>query len=51
MRRHWRPTTPPWGPEGITDADREAVSERLAAYHEKIATLLMTLNVETRFIK
>jgi hypothetical protein len=44
-------TASPWGLEGVTDADREAVSERLAVYHENIAMLLKTLNLETRLIE
>jgi len=40
----------PGGLKGVADADRETVSERLAAYHENLATLLVTLYVETRLV-
>ena len=41
----------PGGPEGVADTDREAVSERLAAYHENLATLLVTLYIGTRLVE
>jgi hypothetical protein len=42
--------TPAFAAEDIDEADRPMVGEQLAAFHDNLATLLVTLHLGTRFV-